>query len=82
MNAPAKPLRETMPTVAAIIDDLRAAFGAEDIHQSIRNGLAGVPTFYARENGHEVGTPLDLSGMKIVRGEDMQILKPKKEGKS
>lgn len=82
MNAPAKPLRETMPTVAAIIDDLRAAFGADVINPSIKGGMAGVPTFYARENGHEVGTPLDLSGMKIVRGEDMQILKPKKEGKS
>ena len=79
MNAPAKPLRETMPTVAAIIDDLRAAFGAEDINQSIRNGMAGVPTFYARENGQEIGTPLDLAGRRVVRGEDMVVIRPKKE---
>lgn len=79
MNAPAKPLRETMPTVAAIIDDLRDAFGAEDIHQSIRNGMAGVPTFYARENGQEIGTPLDLAGRRVVRGEDMVVIRPKKE---
>ena len=79
MNAPAKPLRETMPTVAAIIDDLRDAFGAEDINQSIRNGMAGVPTFYARENGQEIGTPLDLAGLKVVGGEDMVINRPAKE---
>lgn len=73
MNAPAKPLRETMPTVAAIIDDLRAAFGAEAINPSIKGGMAGVPTFYARENGHEIGTPLDLAGRVVVRGEEMII---------
>ena len=79
MNAPAKPLRETMPTVAAIIDDLRDAFGAEDINPSIKGGMAGVPTFYARENGHEIGTPLDLAGRKVVGGEDMVINRPAKE---
>lgn len=73
MNAPAKPLRETMPTVAAIIDDLRDAFGADVINPSIKGGMAGVPTFYARENGHEVGTPLDLMGRKVVSGVDMVL---------
>lgn len=73
MNAPAKPMRETMPTVAAIIDDLRAAFGADAINPSIKGGMAGVPTFYARENGHEVGTPLDMSGRTVVGGEEMVI---------
>ncbi len=73
MNAPAKPLRETMPTVAAIIDDLRAAFGPDAINPSIKGGMAGVPTFYASEKGHEVGTPLDLSGCTIVGGEEMVI---------
>ena len=79
MNAPAKPLRETMPTVAAIIDDLRDAFGADVINPSIKGGMAGVPTFYARENGHEIGTPLDLAGRKVVGGEDMVISRPAKE---
>lgn len=79
MNAPAKPLRDTMPTVAAIIDDLRAAFGADVINPSIKGGMAGVPTFYARENGQEIGTPLDLAGRRVVRGEDMVVIRPKKE---
>ena len=79
MNAPAKPLRETMPTVAAIIDDLRDAFGADVINPSIKGGMAGVPTFYARENGQEIGTPLDLAGRKVVGGEDMVISRPAKE---
>lgn len=79
MTAPAKPLRETMPTVAAIIDDLRDAFGADVINPSIKGGMAGVPTFYARENGQEIGTPLDLTGRSVVRGEDMVVIRPKKE---
>lgn len=56
MSAPAKSMRETMPTVAAIIDELREAFGADAINPSIKGGMNGVPTFYARENGYEVGT--------------------------
>ena len=83
MNAPEnisnKPLRVAMPKVAAFIDDMRAAFGAEGINASIKGGMAGVPTFYARENGHEIGTPLDLAGRRVVRGEDMVVIRPKKE---
>lgn len=77
MSAPAKPLRanlrDEMPATAAFIDDLRDAFGAEDINPSIKGGMAGVPTFYARENGHEIGTPLDLAGRVVVRGDEMII---------
>lgn len=77
MNAPEnisnKPLRVAMPKVAAFIDDMRAAFGAEGINASIKGGMSGVPTFYARENGHEIGTPLDLTGCVIVRGDEMII---------
>lgn len=51
-----KPLRQTMPTVAAFIDDLREAFGAQIINDSIRAGINGQPAFWARENGHEIGT--------------------------
>lgn len=50
-----KPLRHAMPTVAAWIDDLRAAFGAEGINAAIRNGVHGGTHFHARENGHQVG---------------------------
>lgn len=83
MNAPEnisnKPLRVAMPKVAAFIDDMRAAFGAEGINASIKGGMSGVPTFYARENGQEIGTPLDLAGRRVVRGEDMVVIRPKKE---
>lgn len=77
MNAPEnisnKPLRVAMPKVAAFIDDMRAAFGAEGINASIKGGMSGVPTFYARENGQEVGTKLDLSRMKCVSGADLVL---------
>lgn len=53
-----KPLRHAMPTVAGWIDELRAAFGTEMIDAAIRAGIDGQPTFHARENGHEVGTPI------------------------
>lgn len=51
-----KPMRQAMPTVTAWIDDLRAAFGAEMIDAAIRAGIDGQPTFYAAENGIEIGT--------------------------
>ena len=52
-----KPLRQTMPTVAAWIDTLRDAFGPEMINAAIRSGLDGQPTFHAKENGQSIGTP-------------------------
>lgn len=54
--ATVKPLRETMPAVAAWVDELRAVFGEEDVDVTIRAGLAGQPVFWAREGGHEIGT--------------------------
>jgi HSP20 family molecular chaperone IbpA len=69
-----KPLRQTMPTVAGWIDELRAAFGPETINAAIKAGIDGQPTFYAKENGHSVGTPLlvrfanlDTTGMADER---------------
>jgi len=53
---PQKPLRQTMPTVAAWIDELREAFGADQINPSIKAGMDGQPTFWAEENGQQVGT--------------------------
>ena len=49
-------LREQMPQTTAFIDALRAAFGADVINPSIKSGMNGQPTFYASENGIEVGT--------------------------
>lgn len=53
-------MRDSMPTVAAWIDDLRAAFGADQVNGSIMAGLAGLPTFYAEEAGHQLGTPATM----------------------
>lgn len=50
-------LRAEMPTVAAWIDQLREAFGADQVNPSIKAGINGQPTFWAKENGQEVGTP-------------------------
>lgn len=46
-----------MPGTAAFIDAMREAFGADMINDQIRKGMKGEPTFYASENGHELGTP-------------------------
>lgn len=52
-------LRDEMPNVAAFIDDLREVFGKEMIDGQIRKGMRGEPVFWASENGHEIGTPVD-----------------------
>lgn len=61
-------LREQMPTVAAFIDELRAAFGAESIDRQIRKGMRGEPVFYASENGHTVGTS-SPPGWRVLKDE-------------
>jgi hypothetical protein len=45
-----------MPHCAAFADALRAEFGAAEVTEQIRRGMKGEPVFWARENGHEVGT--------------------------
>ena len=68
-----KPLRQKMPTVAAFIDDLRAAFGEEIIHNIIRAGLQGQPVFHASENGRQIGTPLPSAAGKSVSMADIDL---------
>lgn len=51
-----KPMRQSMPTVAAWIDQARAALGADQINPGIKAGMDGQPTFWAEENGQQVGT--------------------------
>ena len=68
-----KPLRQKMPTVAAFIDDLRAAFGEEIIHNIIRAGLQGQLVFHASENGHQIGTPLPSVAGKSVSMADIDL---------
>jgi hypothetical protein len=48
--------RDAMPTVTAFVDELRAAFGREQIDGVIREGLRGRKCFWASENGNEIGT--------------------------
>lgn len=49
-------MRTEMPNVAAFVDEMRAVFGLDMVNEQIRRGLKGEPTFYAKENGHELGT--------------------------
>lgn len=78
MNAPRpRNLRQDMPKVAAWIDSLREAFGAEGINSRIRDGMAGVPVFHACENGLEVGTPLPTVRVEI--GADRMVIIPKEK---
>jgi hypothetical protein len=77
---PEKPLRQTMPGVAAFIDELREAFGADAINAAIRAGLDRQPTFWAQEGGHEVGTRFDDSGCTIVNGTQIVISLPPPAG--
>lgn len=70
-------LRQQMPTVAGWIDELRATFGKEGIDAQIRGGMNGQPTFWARENGIEIGARIDESQYRVLRGADMvHPLKP------
>lgn len=59
-----------MPVTTEFIDSLRDAFGAEAVNPSIKAGMAGCGTFYAKENGHEIGSrPREVDG-SAVNGND------------
>lgn len=51
-----KEIREKMPAMAAFLDDLASAFGEEAVWSQVEKGIAGEPTFFARENGKRIGT--------------------------
>lgn len=65
----AKPLRVEMPLTAAFIDACREAFGALQIDSAIKAGIDGQPTFYACENGREIGTKPLPPGASFTAGE-------------
>lgn len=71
-SSPVKPLRESMPQTAAFIDELRAAFGAEEINAQIKLGMQGAETFYASENGIEAGTRF-REPLKYITADKMAI---------
>ena len=74
-----KPLRQTMPTVAAWVDELREAFGVDGINSAIRNGVAGGAAFYATEGGHSIGCEA-LPGGRSFSLVDIVRVKPQPEG--
>ena len=66
-------LRQAMPETTAFIDQMREAFGAEMINAAIRAGIDGVGTFWAKENGHEVGSRPAYSPDRSVSMTDIHI---------
>lgn len=70
MSKPAN-LREAMPLVTEFIDACRDAFGKDEINQTIRAGMAGMPVFYASENGHTIGTPIPEAKIYTIIRRDM-----------
>ena len=71
-------LRTAMPLVTAWIDELRAAFGADEINAVIKAGVSGLPGFHASEAGHQVGTRPVQRGTEIGAAQ-MVILPPEKK---
>lgn len=55
-----------MPQTAAWIDELRAAFGADQINPSINAGMKGGSAFYASENGHVLGKQDARQGVSLA----------------
>lgn len=47
-----------MPETYAFIEACREAFGKEAVNPMIKLGMEGAQTFYASENGIEVGTKM------------------------
>ena len=76
MSKPAN-MRAQMPKVATWIDDLRGAFGADDINGIIKAGMGGLPGFHASEGGYSVGTAAPVRGTEISAAQ-MVILRPGK----
>lgn len=79
MSVASKPLRDSMPTVAAWVDELREAFGADSINAAIRNGVAGGAAFYATEGGQSIGSDA-LPGKRSLRLSEMTLPRTLKEG--
>lgn len=77
MSAKPANLRTAMPRVTAWIDDLRGAFGADDINATIKAGIGGLPCFYASEGGHRVGTPMPAPRVEIGAADMVIIPKAK-----
>ncbi|MCP3653339.1 MAG: hypothetical protein GY734_08310 [Herbaspirillum sp.] len=58
-------LRQEMPMVASMIDDLRREHGLLPVDRQIRRSLRGEAVFYAQENGSHIGTPQKRGTVEI-----------------
>lgn len=58
--------RDAMPSTAAFLEQMKEAFGADDIEAAIKAAKDGQPTFYARENGIEYGTRMPGTAVEPV----------------
>ena len=58
-------LRAEMPRVAEFIDAMREAFGRATVDAAIRAGLDGQPSFWASENGIEIGVRPPGHGLPV-----------------
>ena len=72
-------MKADMPAVFAFVQDMREAFGKAEIDALIRGALEdGLPTFWAREGGHEVGVRSQTPA-RVVSAAQMVIVPPPQE---
>lgn len=69
-----------MPQCAAIVDDLREAFGVEEINSVIKRGLRPEAKPEHRvhfvEAGHELGRPAGVLGVEVVPALPVELSAP------
>lgn len=70
-----------MPVTAGFIDQMREAFGVEQINGAIKGGLAGEGSFYAKENGIEIGSRPREMPDKVINGTEFASSFARKVGK-
>lgn len=69
-------MRESMPEVAAWLDQLFDAFGREAIVKQIQRGMKGARVFHASENGHELGTPIHVEQANLLVWDEYRFVRP------
>lgn len=71
-----------MPEIAAWVDQLRVAFGVEEINRQVRRGRDGEPVFFAAEAGKTFGTRLPTGNAWNASGLDDRLLEPPTDRRS
>lgn len=65
-------IAEKMPGTAAFLEDLASVLGDDAVWPQVEKGLAGEPTFFARENGVQAGTR-DTRAVVAVRWDEYHV---------